>query len=111
MAAIFLWFCAVLACFPYDDWQSFGQFESDCQVQHQKDIQTKYFYRPRLDKLSMFVKKIGCPRFRGRAADIMGLYNTMLELWKTHMSEANLQHRQIRLILTLNKQNADTLEE
>jgi hypothetical protein len=79
--------------------------------QHQKDIQTKYVYRPRLDKLSMFVKKTGYPRLRGRAADIMGLYNTMLELWKTHMTEANLQHRQIRLILILNKQNADCLEE
>ena len=41
----------------------------------------------------------------------MGLYDTMLALWKEHMTEALLQHRQVRLMLTLNKQIADTLEQ
>ena len=56
-------------------------------------------------------KKKDFPRLRGRAADIMGLCDTMLALWKEHMTEALLQHRQVRLMLTLNKQIADTLEQ
>jgi hypothetical protein len=44
----------------------------------QKARGTTHKYRPRLDKLSMFKKKKSYPRLRGRAADIMGLYDTML---------------------------------
>ena len=41
----------------------------------------------------------------------MGLCDARLALWKEHMTEALLQHRQVRLMLTLNKQIADTLEQ
>ena len=78
---------------------------------HQKNNDVKYKYKPRLTKLSMFLKKTGYPRLRGRASDIMGLHHAMLDVWKAHMQEENVHHRRIRLLLDLNHQIANLLDE
>lgn len=77
--------------------------------QRLNDVQ--YPYRHRLDKLSMFQKKSGYPRLRGRAADIMGLDTAMLGLWKEHMEAGNVVHKRIRLLLDLNVRVAKILHE
>lgn len=77
---------------------------------YQKTHHSKHPYRMRLDKMTMFQPKKGYPKLRGRAADIAGLHAAMLELWSLHMDEANLQHRQIKLVLQLNNQIQNLLE-
>lgn len=58
----------------------------------------------------MFRPKKGYPKLRGRAADIAGIHAAMLQLWTGRMDAADVQHRQIRLILGLNHQIQDLLE-
>jgi len=68
----------------------------------QKEHHVKHIYRMKLDKLTMFQPKKGYPKLRGRAADIAGLHSAMHALWNQFMDASNVQHRQIRLILSLN---------
>ena len=77
---------------------------------YQKTHNTKHPYRMRLDKLTMFQPKNGFPKLRGRTADIAGLHAAMLQLWRLHMDMADVQHRQIRLVLQLNHEIQDLLE-
>ena len=78
--------------------------------QFQRSNNVKNRYRMRLDKLTMVQPKKGYPKLRGRAADISGLYSTMVELWNTHMDTADERHRQIRLFLKLNSKLVDILD-
>ena len=80
-------------------------------VSFQKANNVEYKYGHRLDKLSMFQKKSGYPRLRGRAGDIMGLDATMLGLWTQHMDAGNVVHKRIRLILDLNVRISKILHE
>lgn len=77
---------------------------------YQKTNQTKHPYKMKLDKMTMFQPKKGCPKLRGRAADIAGLHAAMLQLWTGKMDATDVQHRQIRLLLDLNHQIVDQLE-
>ena len=68
----------------------------------QDENYTEHKYSHRLDKLSMFMKKSGYPKLRGKAVDIRGLDKTMLALWSKHMHVTDRAHRQIRLVLDHN---------
>ena len=78
--------------------------------EYQKRNPTAHKYRPKLTKLSMFLKQKSYPRLRGRAADIRGLPDAILALWDANMIEGDMTHRQIRMVLALNVKIADTLE-
>lgn len=77
----------------------------------QKRNHVKHPYRMKLDKLTMFQPKKGYPKLRGRAADIAGLHSAMHALWNDQMDASSVQHRQIRLMLSLNMQINELLDE
>lgn len=91
---------------PLDNLLAIGDFIK----QFQRSNNVKNRYRMRLDKLTMVQPKKGYPKLRGRAADISGLYSTMVERWNTHMDTADERHRQIRLFLKLNSKLVDILD-
>ena len=70
---------------------------------------TRHKYRHRLDKLSMFVKKTGFPKLKGRASDIRGLDKALLSCWQQFMSPENMQHKQVAAFLQLLLEVNDTL--
>jgi len=78
---------------------------------YQKTHETKYKFRPRLAKLTMFQPKKGYPKLKAKAGDVLGLGPAMLALWSAHMSHAEITHRRIRLLLDLNVRIAKTLDD
>lgn len=68
-------------------------------------------YRHRLDKLSMFVKKTGFPKLKGRASDIRGLDKALLSCWQQFMIPENMQHKQVEAFLKLLLEVNDTLND
>ena len=79
--------------------------------QFQVKERTKHPYRHKLSKLTMFEKKKGYPKLRGRAADIMGLDATILHLWKLYADPNDNFHKRIQLLLELNLKVSTLLQE
>lgn len=77
--------------------------------QYQKEDRSRGNYRPRLDKLSMFLKR-GFPKLKGRAADIRSLDKALLAAWNTWMTPTDEQHQQISVLLQLNVSVRDLLD-
>ena len=77
----------------------------------QKEDKTRQKFRPRLDKLSMFVKQKGFPKLKGRAADIRGLDKAIAACWNHYMDPENIQHLQISALLQLNVEIRNALDE
>ena len=55
----------------------------------QKTDNTRHKCRQRLTKLTMFVRKSGFPKLKGRAADIMGLDMAMKSCWEEYKDPTN----------------------
>ena len=53
-------------------------------------------------KLSIFLRKSGFPKLRGKAGYLRALCPTMLAPWKKHMNTKIKPHRQIEILLDLN---------
>ena len=69
-----------------------------------------------MNKLSLFKRKSGGPKLKGRAAQVAAIAEPMLLLWEENMDHSSFQHKQIRTWLKLNvaveklvKQNEDEL--
>ena len=69
-----------------------------------------------MNKLSLFQRKSGGPKLKGRAAQVAALAEPMLALWLQYMDKTSQQHKQICTWLKLNvslekliKQNEDAL--
>jgi len=62
---------------------------------------TKHRYTA-IEKLSMFVRKKGPPKLRGKAGEVKGLGPALLALWQSKMNAGLEVHKQIRLMLLLN---------
>lgn len=90
---------------PLTNLRTVSQFFQTYQKEHK--VQNRY--RHRLDKLSMFKKKTGFPKLKGRAADIKGLDSTISKCWQSFMDHSNPQHVQIAAFLELNVQIANIL--
>ncbi|CAE8680872.1 unnamed protein product [Polarella glacialis] len=78
---------------------------------HQKRTGCVNKYLQRLNKLSMFKKKTGYPKLKGRACEIKGLDQAMLDVWTKYMQVTNAVHRRIRLLLDLNCALTSILDE
>lgn len=76
----------------------------------QKSFGTKYKYKQRLDKLSMFTRASDFPKLKGRAADIMGLAHALHLCWNQFMSHGITRHVQISALLELNLDIANLLD-
>ena len=63
-----------------------------------------------ITKLSMFVRKSGVIKMRGKAAELKGLCFPLLDLWKAHMNTSFTIHRKIKLMLQLNCQMETILD-
>ena len=68
------------------------------------------------NKLSIFERKKGGPKLKGRAAQVAALAEPVLELWQTFMDPADPGHKQIKTWLKMNvltkkilKDNAENL--
>lgn len=61
-------------------------------------VTTKY---RQIYKLSMFVRKSGFAKLRGKAAEIKSMASVMLALWEAHMDVSSRVHKQIKLLLSL----------
>lgn len=70
---------------------------------------TKHRYAS-IEKLSMFVRKKGGPKLRGKAGEVKGLGPAMLALWESNMNADLEVHKQIRLMLLLNTKMESLLE-
>ena len=55
-----------------------------------------------MSKLSLFQRKKGGPKLKGRAAQVAAIAEPMLALWLQHMDKTSEQHKQIRTWLKLN---------
>jgi hypothetical protein len=70
---------------------------------------TKHRYAA-IEKVSMFVRKKGGPKLRGKAGEVKGLGPAMLALWESKMNAMLETHKQIRLMLLLNAKMESLLE-
>ena len=68
----------------------------------------RYHY---FNRLTMFVRKSGPPKLRGKAAEVHHLHKVILQLWLQHYNENIAVHRQILLLLRLNSKIEDLLDE
>jgi hypothetical protein len=66
-----------------------------------KQHRTPHRYRY-LKKLTMFVRKTGGPKLRGRAAEIRSFGGPLLALWQNYMRPDREVHRSTHLMLKLN---------
>ena len=73
-------------------WMYIKKFYKDHKVKHQ--------YRA-ISKLSMFTRKTGYAKLRGKAGEIKGLIRPMLGLFEKFMDRNNEMHKKIKLILDL----------
>ena len=62
-------------------------------------------------KLSIFVRKSGFPKMRGKGGQIKSLGPAIGSCWKKHMSPANSTHRRIALMFKLDQEIEGTLQE
>lgn len=114
---VFLAGCLWLLCYrilegsPLDNLQLCWQ--KLLEVYKKKKILDRY---RGMSKLSIFERKKGGPKMKGRAAQIAALAEPMLELWQTFMDTTDPGHRQIKTWLKMNvlteqilKDNAENL--
>ena len=64
-----------------------------------------------VNRLSMFLRQSGCPKMRGKAAEIKYFVYPLLALWQAFMNPALKVHKQIRLMLEANAHLEDLLTE
>ena len=83
-------------------WSFIKQYYKDHKVAHR----FRYLNRP-----SMFVRKSGYAKLRGKAAEISDFGKPLLALWKSKMSAASQTHVQIKLMLLLNVRMEEIMEE
>ena len=68
----------------------------------------RYHY---FNRLTMFVRKSGPPKLRGRGAEVQGLCQVILEMWKEWHNPALEMHRMILQMLKQNVAMEDILQE
>ena len=66
-----------------------------------KQHNTKHRYQS-ITKLTMFVRKSGVIKMRGKAAEVKGFGPALLHLWESHMNNSLEIHKKIKLMLKLN---------
>ncbi|CAE7571096.1 pfh1 [Symbiodinium natans] len=70
-----------------------------CDYMHSKYLERTWWS---LTRLTMFVRKSGGPKLRGKAAEIRHFAEVLLSLWQSHCDNTQLVHRQITLLLKKN---------
>ena len=70
------------------------------------ECQFRYF-----NKLTMFVRKSGPPKLRGKAAEIQGFCQVALKIWKKYMNPSIELHRKIMMMLQCNVQLEAIIQE
>ena len=83
-------------------WEDMKQLYNFLNVPH------RYHY---FNRLTMFVRKSGPPKLRGKAAEIHHLHKVMLNLWSKYCNKHISVHRQVLTLLKLNSKVEDLLEE
>ena len=83
-------------------WEEMKELYQSLNITH------RYHY---FNRLTMFVRKSGPPKLRGKAAEVHHLHKVMLNLWLRHYNEHIAVHRQILLLLRLNSKIEDLLDE
>ena len=74
--------------------------------EHRTQVRVGY-----VNSLSMFLRQSGCPKMRGKAAEIKYFVYPLLALWQAFMNPALKVHKQIRLMLEANAHLEDLLTE
>ena len=80
------------------------KFIQDFYREHKTKVRFGY-----LNRLSMFLRQSGCPKLRGKAAEIKHFVYPLLSLWELYMNSGLKLHRQIRLMLKTNAHLEDLL--
>ena len=60
-------------------------------------------------RLSIFLRKTGFPKLRGKASQVKGLVPALQKIWKKFADRGNIRHRRIALIFDLDIQIEDLL--
>ena len=68
----------------------------------------RYHY---FNRLTMFQRKSGPPKLRGKGSEVHHLHQVMLHLWQKHYNHSISVHRQILLLLKMNSKVEDLLDE
>ena len=71
-------------------------------------VGTKHKYH-HFNRLTMFVRKAGPPKLRGRGAEVLGLCSIMPQLWQEHMNHNLEAHRMILQMLKCNQRMEDLM--
>ena len=81
-----------------------------CVKQYYKEHKTPVRHRY-LNKLTMFCRKKGFPKLRGKAAEIKYFGKPLLAVWSKWMNPALVVHRRIHLMLKCNVMMEDIMSE
>jgi hypothetical protein len=71
-------------------------------------VGTKHKYH-HFNRLTMFVRKAGPPKLRGRGAEVLGLCSIMPQLWQEHMNHNLEAHRMVLQMLKCNQRMEDLM--
>lgn len=69
-------------------------------------VQHRYHY---FNRLTMFVRKTGAPKLRGRAVEVLGLNHVMVKIWEETLNPQVEIHRMILQMLKMNNKMEDLL--
>ena len=69
-------------------------------------VQHRYHY---FNRLTMFVRKSGAPKLRGRAVEVLGLNHVMVKIWEETLNPQVEVHRMILQMFRMNNKMEDLL--
>ena len=77
-----------------------------CDAYKRDETPVRYRY---LNKMTMFIRKSGYPKLRGKAAEVKWLAGPLREVWEKHHNPNLRVHRELLLYLKLNEQVEEML--
>lgn len=81
------------------------------RLQKERFTCTSRFPMAAWNRLSIFLRKKGFPKLRGKAGVIQGVVGPIEFIWQRYMSQDNLVHRRIALIFQLDREIEKALRE
>ena len=98
--------CSVMPSSPQVNLNTCWRMIKEYYQTHQTKVQYKY-----LTKLTMFLRKSGTPKLRGKAGEIRHFAPAIFHLWTYHMNPDLEVHQQIKLLLKFSVQMEQLLTD
>ena len=98
--------CTILPDSPQQNLNVLWRMIKDYYQAHSTKVQYRY-----MNKLTMFLRKNGTPKLRGKAGEIRYFAPVILHLWTQHMSPEMEVHQKILLLLKFSAQMEELITE